>query len=229
MIGLTKTGIPGLGILITPLMAEIIPARASTGVVLPMLIFADIFAVGYYRRHAVWFHLVRLIPWAAFGVVLGYLAMERISDQQLRPLIGVIILSMLGVNYWRNNWKKEKASVPTKWWFAAGLGLAAGITTMMANAAGPIMIVYLLAMQLPKNEFIGTGAWYYLVLNWFKVPFSASLGLITTQSLQLNLVLFPIIALGALSGIKILKYISEKKFSNAMQILAMAAAIRLLF
>lgn len=229
MVGLTKTGIPGLGVLIVPLMAEVIPARASTGIVLPMLIFADIFAVGYYRRYAVWSHLFRLMPWATAGVVMGYLALGRVNDQQLRPIIGVIVLAMLGINYWRNRLKGEQVSIPTQWWFAAGIGLAAGITTMMANAAGPLMVIYLLAMRLPKSEFIGTGAWYFLILNWFKVPFSVNLGLITGESLQLNLVLFPIIAIGALGGIKILKHIPEKKFAILVQILAIVAAIMLLF
>lgn len=99
--------------------------------------------------------------------------MGIINDQQLKPIIGIIILVILGLNYWRN--RKANVSVPTGWWFAAGTGLAAGITTMMANAAGPI-IIYFLAMRLPKTEFIGTGAWYYLILNWFKVPFSLNLG-----------------------------------------------------
>jgi hypothetical protein len=228
-IGFTKTGVPGLGILAIPLMTEVVSARASTGVILPMLIFGDIFAVAYYRRHAVWSHIVRLMPWAASGVVLGYLAMGSISDAQLKPLIGVIVLAMLGINYWWNSRKKAEASVPTGRLFAAGMGIAAGVTTMMANAAGPILTIYLLAMQLPKTEFIGTGAWYYLILNWFKVPFSFSLGLITAETLQLNLLLFPAVAAGALAGIKILKHIPEKGFSTLVQVLTAAAAIKLLF
>lgn len=229
MIGLNKTAIPGLAILAVPLMAEMVPARASVGIVLPMLMFADIFAVGYYRRQAVLPYLLRIMPWTACGVILGYFAMGKVSDQQLRPIVGIIILSMLGTKYWWDTQKREEATVPKQWWFAAGIGLGAGITTMMANAAGPLMIIYLLAMRLPKNEFIGTGAWYYLLLNWFKVPFSINLGLITSQSLQFDLMFFPMVAIGALGGIAILKHIPEKKFASVVQILAVAAAVRLLF
>jgi len=228
MVGLSKTGLPGIGILVVPLMAWVLPARASTGVVLPMLIFADFFAVGYYRRFAVWSRLVRLLPWAAAGVILGYLALGRVNDQQLRPLIGVIVLVMLAVNYWRRS-GRDDLPVPTRWWFAAFFGLLAGVTTMMANAAGPVMAVYLLAMRLPKNEFIGTGAWYFLLVNWFKVPFSAHLGLINGPSLQFNLVLFPLVALGALAGIKLLKRIPEQAFNYTVQGLAALAAVNLLF
>jgi len=228
MIGLSKTGLPGIGILAIPLMAWVLPARASTGVVLPMLIFADFFAVGYYRRFAVWSKLVRLLPWAAVGVFLGYLALGRVNDQQLKPIIGGIVLVMLALNF-RSNYGKEDRPVPDWWWFAALFGLLAGVTTMMANAAGPVMAIYLLAMRLPKNEFIGTGAWYFLLVNCFKVPFSAHLGLINSQSFHFNLVLFPLVALGALGGIKLLKRIPEKTFNYAVQGLAALAAVGLLF
>jgi len=228
LIGLSKTGIPGLGILIVPLVAAVIPARASTGVILPMLIVADIFAVWYYKRHAVWPHLIRLIPWAMTGIVLGSLAMKKVNDQQLRPIIGVIVLVMLGLNYWRNR-RKDEMTIPTQWWFAAIMGLLAGVTTMMANAAGPIMAIYLLAMQLPKNEFLGSGAWYFLLMNCFKVPFSANLGLINPQSLQINLLNMPIIVGGAVAGIYTARFISEKVFVDIIQILAFGAAIKLLW
>ncbi len=218
LIGLTKTGIPGLGILAIPLMAAIVPARSSTGIVLVMLMIGDAFAIIYYRHNAIWSYLVKLLPWTVAGVVIGYFMMGIINDQQLKPIIGVIILVILGLNFWRN--RKADVSVPT--------GLAAGITTMMANAAGPIIIIYFLAMRLPKTEFIGTGAWYYFILNWFKVPFSLNLGLITDQSLQLNALLFPIIAVGAVAGIIAIKYIPEKKFEVIVQILTLVAAINLL-
>jgi len=209
-------------------MAEVIPARASTGVVLPMLVFADIFAVTYYRRRVVWSYLIRLLPWTVVGVVLGFLALGRINDEQLKPFIGIVVLIMLGINHWWISLERGKTQIPTRWWFAAGLGLVAGATTMMANAAGPIVVIYLSAMRLPKVEFISTGAWFYLLLNWFKIPFSVDLGLMTIQSLQFDLVLFPMIAAGALTGIKVFKHIPEKTFSNVVQMLAAAAAISLL-
>ena len=106
--------------------------------------------------------------------------------------------------------------------------VSAEITTMMANAAGPFVIIYLLAMKLPKSEFMGISSWYYFILNWFKVPFSLSLGLINSQSLQLDLVLFPVIAIGAVLGVKILKHIPEKEFTTLVHILAAVAAISLI-
>jgi uncharacterized membrane protein YfcA len=229
IIGMSKTGLPGIGILCVPLMAAILPAKASTGIVLPLLIFADIFAVAYYHRHAVWSHLIRLMPWAMAGIIIGFFIMGRIDDTQLKPIIGSIVLVMLGLNYVRNRFDGDSLNIPTQWYFAAVLGLVAGITTMLANAAGPIMIIYLLAMRLPKNEFIGTGAWYFLILNWVKVPFSMHLGLITAASLKFNLVLFPCVALGAIGGIFLLRWIPQRAFNIAMQTLAFLAALNMLW
>jgi len=110
-----------------------------------------------------------------------------------------------------------------------GLGFLAGVTTMMANAAGPIMIIYLLAMRLPKIEFVGTSAWFFFVVNWLKVPFSVSLELMIAESLKLDLMMLPFIAIGAITGILVLKRIPQKAFNIVVQILAACAAIKLLF
>jgi uncharacterized membrane protein YfcA len=229
LVGISKTGVMGVGILAIPLMASVLPARASVGVMLPMLIFADVFAAAYYRHHAHWRSLVRIIPWALLGVVFGYLALGKVNDRQLRPLIGGIVMVILGLNWWRERNRGEDAPVPTYWWFAAILGLFAGITTMMANAAGPIMVIYLVAMRLPKTEFVGTSAWYFFIMNWLKVPFSANLGLINAESLRFNLMLFPLIAVGAVAGILILKRIPQKVFTAFVQFLAALAGLHLLF
>ena len=228
LIGLSKTGLPGVGILSILMVASVIPARASTGLVLPLLIVGDVFAVGYYHRHAVWSHLVKLLPFAVVGVIAGYLAMGHVNDAQLRRIIGGIVLVLLVLNAWRNRVVLEQDAIPTSWWFAGVLGLLAGVTTMMANAAGPIMIIYLLAMRLPKQEFVGTGAWYFLLVNCFKVPFSGSLGLITMGSLKFNMILAPMVIMGALVGIALVKRIPEKLFQTVVAWMAAAAAVKLL-
>jgi uncharacterized membrane protein YfcA len=113
MVGLTKSGLPGLATLIVPLFAEVLPARASTGALLPLLVLGDAFAVLYYRRNAVWTHLVKLLPWAAAGIVIGYLVMGRIDDRLMRPILGVVVLLMLAGNLWRDLSTRGKAGVPT--------------------------------------------------------------------------------------------------------------------
>ncbi len=226
-LGLSKTGLPGAGILAIPFIAAVIPAKASTGLVLPMLIVGDLFAVAWYRRHAEWFHLVRLLPYAVLGILIGWKIMSHISDAQLRPLIGIIILVLLGLHVWRSRSAAE-APAPKSRWVPATLGLSAGITTMLANAAGPIMTIYLMTMRLPKAAFIGTGAWYFLIVNVLKVPLSAQMGLITPASLWINLALSPLIIVGSLLGIRIANRLPEKLFGRFVLALAALGAIKLI-
>jgi uncharacterized protein len=230
LLGMAKTGVPGLGVLAVPLVAWVMPARASTGLLLPMLILGDCVAVAYYRRHAEWSHVLRLLPWTLAGIGLGCLLLNRMSDAQLRPLIGGIVLLMLGVHGWRQ-WRAGGVALtpPAHWLFAAGMGLLAGATTMLANAAGPIMILYLLSMRLPKIAFLGTSAWFFLIVNCAKVPFSAGLGLITWESLGVNLALAPMVMIGAVAGILVARRLPEKSFAMAAQLLAALAALKLFF
>ena len=228
LIGITKTGIPGIGILAIILLANVMPARLSTGLILPVLIVGDIVAIIYYRRHAVWKHLGPLLPWALAGIVPGYYLLGTVTDAQFRPIIGGIALVLIVLQHIHSRFTTETPSFIQSWYFAAIMGVLAGITTMMANAAGPIMTVYLLAMRLPKHEFIGTGAWYYIIVNCTKVPFSADLGLINPASLKINLIMAPMVVLGALLGVLILKRVPQKYFTTAAEILAAAAAAKLL-
>jgi uncharacterized membrane protein YfcA len=231
LVGLSKTGIAGLGVLSVALFALILPARESVGVVLLVLICADIVAVTAYRRQASWRHLWRLFPWAAVGIVLGYVVVGRIDDTQIRRLIGVILLTITAVHVVRRGIgapAAPQADRPHSIWFAPIVGVLAGFTTMVANAAGPIMILYLLAMGLPKIEFMGTSAWFFFAANLFKVPFSAALGLIDACSLLIDLPLAPFAMAGAVFGRAIISHIDQRLFEVLALLLTAAAAVRLL-
>lgn len=229
LVGVSKTGIAGLGMLFVVMFANVIPARQSSGFVLPLLIFGDVVAVWSYRAHAKWAHVWRLMPWTAAGVIIGYFALGHINDRQARVLIGVIILVMVSVQLWRRARAKPGEADDHGAWFAPAVGVLAGFTTLVANAAGPLMAVYLLAMRLPKMEYVGTGAVFFLLLNLFKVPFMMNLGLITTDSFGFNLMLAPAVFLGAMLGRKLLPKINQRLFENLALGLSAVAGIRLLF
>ena len=228
--GLSKTGIAGVGVLSVALFANALPARSSTGALLPLLLCADVFGVAFFRKHASWPHLLKLVPWVVLGVVGGYFALDKISNAQLKRMIGVIILTMVALHVWRQlNQDKIAASIPHTVWFGAIMGVLAGFATMVANAAGPITVLYFLALGLPMLVFIGTGAWFYMLVNALKVPFSVRLGLINSQSLLLDAVLLIPMIPGALLGPVILKKLNQLAFERMALILTVIAAIRLLF
>lgn len=229
LIGLSKSGLPGAGILVVPLAAAVLPARASTGLILPILIAGDLLALLRNRRHADWRPMLRLLPAACVGVVVGYLMMDRVTDAQLRPVIGAIILGLLVLGGFRARRERDPAPPRFRPGVTVATGLLAGVTTMLANAAGPIMQLYLLGMRLPKAAFIGTGAWYFLVVNCFKVPFSARLNLITPDSLAINFLLLPAVVLGSFAGGRLLAVLSQRSFDLAVRWLTALAALRLLF
>lgn len=238
MIGLAKTGLPGLGILCVVVFASILPAKESSGFILPMLIFADSVAVATYWRHTQWRHLLRLFPWTGAGVLAGWWAMDRISDAQAQVMIGSIVLALLGMQLWRR-WREGKLAGSMKIgaeeivlpgvWFAPLLGVLAGFTTLVSNAAGPLMSIYLLAMGMPKMKFIGTAAVFFFLLNCFKVPFMVNLQLITSDSFSFNLLLLPAVLAGALLGRWLLPRINQSVFEALVLGLSALAGLRLLW
>lgn len=232
LIGLSKTGIAGIGILAVVTFALAFPARESVGIVLPILICADIVAVSSYWRHVVWKHLLHLFPWTAVGVLLGFMALHHVNDHQVSRIIGVIAIALTLLQAWRRiriaRDPDGDNKVPHQAWFAAIMGILAGFTTMVANGAGPIMVLYLLASGLPKMEFMGTGAIFFFTVNCFKVPFSAKLGLINLHSLPIDGLFAPIAILGAVGGRFLLPYIKQSLFENLALVLTVIAGIKLL-
>jgi uncharacterized protein len=179
-----------------------------------------------FRRHANWAQLLRIFPWAALGVALGWLMLGRLDNGAINRVVGaivVIIVILQVLREIRGNLKPPKNPL-----LAGGVGVAAGISTMIANAAGPIMSVYLLAMKLPKLEFIGTSSWYFLVVNLFKVPFGLNLGIINAQSLLFDLKLVPVVLLGAALGKPILDRINQVWFERIALIFAFFSGLKLL-
>lgn len=203
-------------------------AKASTGVLLPMLVIGDLLAIWFFGKQVQWDQIRRLLPPALIGVVVGTLLMDRLNEDIFKPTVGVIILALTGIQILRI-WKPNLFEhIPHKAWFAWTLGILAGITTMLANAAGPIVALYLLAVALPKLELVGTSAWFFLTINIFKLPFSYSLGLINVESLAIDLLFSPGILLGMLAGRWMVKRIPQKLFDSFLLAFTAFAAIRLI-
>ncbi|MBT5902799.1 MAG: sulfite exporter TauE/SafE family protein [Opitutaceae bacterium] len=226
-IGVSKTAIGGLGLVAVTVFANLLPAREASGFVLPMLIVADAVAVKSYRAHTQWSHLIKLFPWTAAGVIIGWIAMDRITDRQATWLIGGIVLMMVGLHLWRRYRGNDEEPMGAR--YAAFIGVMAGFTTLVANAAGPLMAIYLLAMRLPKMEWMGTAAVFFFLINVFKVPFMIELGLINWQSVTGNLVLLPAVLIGAALGRKLLKKINQRLFENLALWMSAVAGLKLLF
>jgi len=211
LVGMSKTGVHGAGMLSVPLLATIFGGQKSSGIMLPMLVLADVLGVWYYHRHTSWAHLKILFPWAAVGVVVGTIVGKYIDDRVFKIIMATVIVASVIVMIWME--KKGKEDVPDNKAFAITSGILGGFTSMVGNLAGTVMAVYLLSMRLPKNAFIGTAAWFFLVTNWFKVPFHVfGWHTINLNIVYLDLLTLPAIVLGAYLGIFIVSKLSEQVY-----------------
>ncbi len=226
-IGISKSGFAGVSMLHVIIFASVFGAKASTGVLLPMLVIGDCCAICFFGKKVQWPLVRRLLPPTLLGVVVGTMLMGRLDEFMFKPLVGAIILlltTLQVIRVWRPGTFER---IPHSAWFAWALGLLAGITTMLANAAGPVIALYMLAVALPKLELVGTSAWFFLVINVFKLPFSFWLGLINPQTILVDIVFAPAILLGMLVGKWMVSRIPQKLFDSFLLAFTAIAAIRL--
>ena len=288
-VGFAKTAIGGVGSIAVALFAAVLPARESTGMLLPVLLIGDLLAVGAYRRHADWGALARLFPSVAAGVLLGTAFVARVDDVVMRRTIGAVLLGLVAVHLWTrraslgagaeaDDPEPPEAETPEAGTpeagapevgtaevgtaeagtteavgvetagrsadggaegggrpgrrrhhlTAFGFGTLAGFTTMVANAGGPVMSLYLLAAGMSVLGFLGTNAWFFFLVNAFKVPFSAGLGLLTVGSLAVAAVLAPAVVVGGVIGRAVVHRIDRKRFEQLVLLSTVAVSLNLL-
>jgi uncharacterized protein len=224
IIGLSKAGLKGIDMLNVTIMTIVFGGKASTGIVLPLLCVADILAVKYYHRHAQWPHVIKLMPWMVIGILVGVFVGKDLNEAIFRKVMATIIVLtvviILVIEF------RKTMVVPGNKLFTAGMGLVSGFTTMLGNLAGAFSNIYFLAMRLPKNEFIGTGAWIFLIINLFKLPFQVFYWKnITTSSLLTDLALVPFLVLGFWCGIKLVARIKDDLYRQVVIVLTLIGAI----
>lgn len=224
IIGLSKAGLKGIDMMNVAIMALVFGGKASTGIVLPLLCAADIMAVIYYHRHAEWPQFWRLIPWIVIGILIGVYIGKDLNEAVFRKIMAVIIifsvLIMVALEF------RKATRLPSNRFFAATMGTVSGITSMLGNLAGAYSNLYFLAMRMPKNNFIGTAAWLFLVINYFKLPFQIIYWKnITLSSLSTDLLLLPVMVLGFWGGIKIVSRIKDDSYRKVVIVLTLAGAI----
>ncbi|MEQ8705844.1 MAG: sulfite exporter TauE/SafE family protein [Phaeodactylibacter sp.] len=228
LIGMAKAGIKGLGMFIVPMMAAAFGGKVSVGLVLPMLSMADVFAVSYYNRHAEWHYIKRLLPTAVVGVLVAIGVGYYVNDAVFTDMIAVIIISSLILLILQEQ-TRFSAFMSGNKYVAAVFGGLGGFTTMIGNAAGPVMAVYLLSTRIPKNNFIGTTAWFFMIINLFKFPFHILVWeTITWHSFRANLLALPVIVLGVFAGILIVKRIPEQAFRYFVIVMTFMISLKLL-
>ena len=228
VIGFSKTSLGGLAVVSIAIFATVLPAKESTAAVLVLLIVGDFVAVSHYRHDADWSLIRRLLPAVLPGLLLGSVFLRIVSDDVLRRGIGLVLLVLLLLQLlvkWRGEASDSTVHEhPVVAWIA---GIGAGFSTMTANAAGAVMTLYLSAAGVDKRRFIGTNAWFFLIVNLVKVPFSVGLGLMHWPDLARGALLAPLILLGGILGYATARLMSQRRFDVAVLLASSIAAIAL--
>jgi uncharacterized membrane protein YfcA len=225
LIGMSKTGIPGVSMIVVPIMAMIFGGKASTGVLLPILITADIFAVIWYHRHAEWKPLLKALPWAILGLLTALWVGKLVDDHQFKHIIAFSVLFSLVLMLW-NDLSKKNDTLTSHPMFAAVFGILGGFATMIGNVAGPIFAIYLLALHLPKKNYIGTTAWFFAIINITKLPLQYLVwNNITGKMLLIDFLAIPFVMLGAYIGIKIVNKIKDPAYRWSVVVITFISAL----
>ena len=229
LVGISKSGIKGISLVPITILALLFGSKASTGIILLLFSVGDIFAVLYYTRHTQWKFLIQLLPWMFAGVLLGTYVGKDIPEALFKNGMGVIILIIVVLLFWWDR-NRDRIEIPNNWWFAGLMGSIAGFTTMVGNLAGPFANIYFLAMRLPKNQFIGTAAWLFLIVNLFKLPFHIFVWkTINVDTFLLDLRLLPFLVAGIYLGIALVKVIKEHQYRQMILILTALGALIIFF
>jgi len=232
-IGMSKAGFSGMSLIAVFLMAELYGAVPSTGIMLPLLIAADLAVYPAFRKHGSWKPVWKLLPATLVGLAVGIWLLKVIlthqsSDQIARRVIGGCILGMVALQSlraWKPDLAARMANSPV---FGTAAGVTGGITTMLANAAGPVIQLYLLSRRIPKMELLGIGARFFLLINLIKVPLSGSFNLITRATLLDNLKCLPAIFAGIWVGKWLVQRVSQRIFEWMVIGFSLIVAVRLL-
>jgi len=226
--GFAKAGMATLGIFNAVLMMQAFPAKEAVGILLPILIVADLAAVTLYRRHVAWRHLTSLLPWVLVGIAGGYVLLSAFDDAALRPFLGWMLLTLIGMQLWKDY---ARPSIRTfafrSAWSTTSLGALAGFATTVGNVSGAVMSMYLFGKKLPKEAFVGTGAWFYLTVNLIKLPLFIQLGMVSSRTLTVNAAMLPAAAAGMLLGAVVIPRMKQTHFQLAVLLLGAGGALTL--
>jgi uncharacterized protein len=228
LVGLAKGGFAGVGTLATPIVALVVPPVEAAAILLPILILQD--AVGVWALRREWNRrvLVSMLPPAAVGIGLGYLYTAYVSAAAVALVVGAVsilfggrqLVLMQGGTLHRR---------PPSALLATIAGTSSGFVSQLSHAGAPPFQMYVLPLGLPRNEFVGTSAIFFAVVNWMKVPAFLALHQFTPQSVRASLMLMPLAFASTYAGVWLVKRVPVQRFYRIIYWLMIAVGARLLW
>ncbi len=227
LVGLSKGGLAGaLAILGVPMMALVVPPIQAAGILLPILIAMDVFALWVYRHQWDGLNLKILIPPAIIGIALGWVTAGYVSDNHVQLIVGVIGL-LFTLNYWRG--RRVGGQVGADRMRGVVWGGVAGFTSFVSHAGGPPLQIYLLPQDMAPRLYVGTSVVFFWVVNWIKVIPYAALGQLGNENLATSLVLAPLAPLSIFVAVKLIDFIDHELFYRITYVLLFAISLKLIW
>lgn len=226
-LGFSKTAVNGLSMVSVALFAAVLPVRLSTGTLLLLILVGDVYSVRAFRRHADWRVLKGLTPSVAVGILAGTWFVSAVGDTDLRRSIGAVMLVLVAVQTVARLAPRSQVASGERFQTPV-LGGLSGFTSMVANAGGAFMSIYLLRAGVGVMSFIGTAAWFFFIVNLVKLPLSILLGLVTLQSVYVLVALAPLVLVGGWAGRKIAPRLSPRLFEVLVLAFTVLGALNLL-
>jgi uncharacterized membrane protein YfcA len=228
LMGLSKGGFSGLGLLSLPLMALVVSPVAAAAIMLPLLIAQDVVTVWSYRREFDRSNLATLMPGALMGILAGYLLAAKVSDAVVGLAVGLISIGFA----LRRLLAGSKAAAPvTKPSYGAGSiwGAICGFTSMIAHAGGPPFQIYVMPQRLKPAVFVGTGAIFFAAINLIKLGPYIALGQFTAQNLSASAALLPVAVVSTFAGVWLVRRVPAERFYTFIYWLLLAVGLKLVF
>jgi hypothetical protein len=228
LVGLSKGGFSGLGLLSLPLMAQVVSPVTAAAIMLPVLISQDVVSVWSYRRDFDRRTLATMLPGAALGILAGYLLAARVAEGVVVLAVGLISVTFALRNLLGGGGAELQ---PTRSNFRQGSvwGALSGFTSMIAHAGGPPFQIYTMPLRLPPAVFVGTGALFFALLNVIKVAPYIALGQFTTQNLTASLALLPVAIVSTVAGVWLVRRVPVKRFYKIIYTLLLLVGLKLTY
>ena len=229
LIGLAKGGFTGFGALGMPLMALAVDPVQGAAILLPILIAQDFVGVAAFRKSWDGGVLMAMLPGAIAGVVLGWWFAASVSSAAILATVGAISILFGAYRLWIERGGRIAASSNSPAWVGSLFGVATGFTSQIAHAGGPPFQMWVMPRRLSRDVFVGTGAIFFAVLNWIKVPAYVALGQFTPANAMATLVLLPFAILASLAGVRLVRKLPPERFYTIIYALMIVAGAKLLW
>lgn len=227
LVGLSKGGFTGLSVLAQPLLALVMPPVQAAAIILPVLIVQDVVSLYAYWRRWSRRELMKTLPAAVVGIVLGYLLAASVSDAAVALGIGLLSVAEAARSFLSRRLKRPPGEAgPIA---AAGWSAVSGFTSMIANAGGPPLMIYLLRRPLPVQQFAATATAFFAVVNWVKLPFFLALGQISRENIATSAVLFPVAVVATMAGVWLVRRVSPQRFFGLVYTILAVVGLKLIY